>query len=417
MGHRDISRRALIGCMAAGLLAGCAGAPPPVVEPRTATQSARADGVHRRTSSAYQVLYRFDRYPNGSYPFASLIDVKGKLYGTTSHGGKGCHKHSYGCGTVFAIAANGAHELVFDFDPWAQGAYPQSNLIDAKGTFYGTTYEGGAHGYGTVYSVSPSGSETVVYSLQGQSDGGYPVAPVVDVKGTLYGTTSGGGAKNGRYYHGTVYSVTRSGVHVVLHKFKGFGDGAYPDSGLVAVQGTLYGTTPDGGDFSVCTEDGCGVVYSITPSGDERIVYRFAGGSDGQVPESGLIDVNGTLYGTTAGGGTGSAGTVYSITTSGQKTVLYNFTGHADGGNPRASLLYADGTLYGTTYGGGTSGDGTVFSVTLGGTETVLHSFAGGTDGKNPIAGLVDVNGTLYGTTGYAGLNNNCCGTVFALTP
>ncbi len=355
-------------------------------------------------------------YPNGAYPSAGLVDVKGTLYGTTSRGGKGCHKHSFGCGTVYSIAVNGAHQLVYSFYPWAQGAYPESNLIDVKGTFYGTTDEGG-RGVGTVYSVSPGGSQTVVYSFQGRSDGGYPVASLLDVKGTLYGTTNSGGVKNGRYYHGTIYSVTPSGVHTVLHKFKGFGDGAYPVSGLVAVNGTMYGTTPYGGDFSVCTEDGCGVVYSITPSGDEKIVYRFAGGSDGQVPESGLIDVNGTLYGTTAGGGSSSAGTVYSITTSGEKTVIYNFKGGTDGGNPRASLIYSNGTLYGTTQGGGTSGAGTVFSVTLGGTETVLHSFAGGTDGASPMASLVDVNGTLYGTTEYEGLNRHCCGTVFALTP
>lgn len=418
MGRWDITRQALISCAVAALLSGCGASQPPVAAPGAAAQMSRAgSNPHSSSSSAYQVLYRFDRYPNGAYPLGSLINVKGTLYGTTSHGGKGCHVRSFGCGTVFSLTSNGAHQLVYDFNPWAQGAYPESNLIDVKGTFYGTTYQGG-RAVGTVYSVSSSGSQTVVYSFQGQSDGGYPIAPVVDFKGTLYGTTSGGGAKNGRYYHGTIYSVTPSGVHTVLHKFKGFGDGAYPNSGLVVVNGTLYGTTPYGGDFSVCTQDGCGVVYSLTPSGDEKIVYRFAGGSDGQVPESGLIDVSGTLYGTTAGGGSGSAGTIYSITTSGQKTTLYSFKGGtADGANPRASLTYTNGTLYGTTEGGGTYGDGTVFSLTMGGTETVLHSFAGNADGVSPLAGLVDVNGTLYGTTAYAGLNRHCCGTVFAITP
>ena len=36
------------------------------------------------------------------------------------------------------------------------------------------------------------------------------------------------------------------------------------------------------------------------------MLYSFSGGSDGKNPESGLIDVNGTLYGTTPfGGGSG----------------------------------------------------------------------------------------------------------------
>ena len=48
-----------------------------------------------------------------------------------------------------------------------------------------------------------------------------------------------------------------------------------------------------------------------------RFDYSFSGGSDGKNPESGLIDINGTLYGATAyGGGSGpkTGGTVYSIT-------------------------------------------------------------------------------------------------------
>ncbi|MGA8325772.1 MAG: hypothetical protein WB757_06785 [Candidatus Cybelea sp.] len=51
---------------------------------------------------------------------------------------------------------------------------------------------------------------------------------------------------------------------------------------------------------------GDGTVFSVTPSGIEAVLYSFSGGSDGKNPESGLIDVNGTLYGTTPyGGGSG----------------------------------------------------------------------------------------------------------------
>ena len=43
------------------------------------------------------VLHSFAGAPDGAYPDASLIDVKGTLYGTTDSGG------SYGDGTVFAL--------------------------------------------------------------------------------------------------------------------------------------------------------------------------------------------------------------------------------------------------------------------------------------------------------------------------
>ncbi|MFY9739923.1 MAG: choice-of-anchor tandem repeat GloVer-containing protein [Candidatus Cybelea sp.] len=124
-------------------------------------------------------------------------------------------------------------------------------------------------------------------------------------------------------------------------------------------------------------------------SGAENVLYSFRATSDGRNPVAPLIDGNGVLYGTTPSGGIGdcleptggSCGTVYSITTSGAEKVIYMFPyGGARGAVPRSGLMDVHGTLYGTTYYGGTSGppqsgDGTVFSVTTDGTENVLHRF------------------------------------------
>jgi uncharacterized repeat protein (TIGR03803 family) len=109
-----------------------------------------------------------------------------------------------------------------------------------------------------------------------------------------------------------------------------------------------------------------GTVFSITPSGTENVVYSFAGGSDGLLPRSDLINMKGTLYGTTEAGGSGGFGngTVFSVTLSGAENVLYTFTGEPDGAEPLSGLVSVNGTLYGTTYQGGTSNNGTVFSIT-----------------------------------------------------
>jgi uncharacterized repeat protein (TIGR03803 family) len=74
------------------------------------------------------------------------------------------------------------------------------------------------------------------------------------------------------------------------------------------------------------------------------VLYRFKGGS-----LSGLLDVNGTLYGTTFSGGTSNAGTVYSVSTSGVVKVLYSFKGGSDGAHPIGGLIDVKGVLYGTT--------------------------------------------------------------------
>jgi uncharacterized repeat protein (TIGR03803 family) len=55
-------------------------------------------------------------------------------------------------------------------------------------------------------------------------------------------------------------------------------------------------------------------VYSVTPAGVEKVVYAFQAGTDGYLPMSGLINVGGTLYGTTRNGGTSGLGTVFAVT-------------------------------------------------------------------------------------------------------
>ena len=45
----------------------------------------------------------------------------------------------------------------------------------------------------------------------------------------------------------------------------------------------------------------------------EAVVYSFKGFPDGDDPDAGLIDVGGTLNGTTEGGGAVDAGTVFKV--------------------------------------------------------------------------------------------------------
>jgi uncharacterized repeat protein (TIGR03803 family) len=142
---------------------------------------------------------------------------------------------------------------------------------------------------------------------------------------------------------------------------------------LINVNGVLYGTTVSGGG----TAKGNGIVYRISTAGAEKVVYRFAGGSDGAHPEADLTEVSGMLYGTTSGNGdsscsasgAGACGTVFSISTSGVETVLHRFAGNTDGNDPAGPLTNVNGRLYGTTSQGGNAhgdpyGYGTFFAVT-----------------------------------------------------
>jgi uncharacterized repeat protein (TIGR03803 family) len=431
---RTLARFALSIGIAAAFLAGCGGSQPLISAPGTIPQAPAI--AARATSTNYKVVYSFGGSSDGSGPHASLIDVGGTLYGTTAGGGSypGCGLYR-DCGTVFRITTSGSEKVLYSFGGTPDGGVPLASLVDAGSTLYGTTQFGGSYiscdyfytvGCGTVFSITPSGQEKVLHSFGKGSDGFYPSASLIEVKGVLYGTTKFGYLVYGHYECnnsqgcGIVFSITRSGREKVLHRFGSGSDGVQPGAGLIDVKGTLYGTTTQGGGAYCTPNGGCGTVFTITPSGVEKVLHSF-NETDGAGPQASLVELKGKLYGTTTGGGEYHDGTVFSITPAGKEKVLHSFGGGADGATPVASLIKVKGALYGTTENGGayacgTVSCGTVFRITTSGTLTVLHTFGdSSSDGRFPYAGLTDLGGTLYGTTKNGGTYGH--GTVFALTP
>jgi uncharacterized repeat protein (TIGR03803 family) len=70
------------------------------------------------------------------------------------------------------------------------------------------------------------------------------------------------------------------------------------------------------------------------------VLYTFTGGIDGGNPVGAVIrDAEGNLYRTTCCDGAYGAGTVFMLDNAGNEKVLYSFTGGADGDQPYASLI------------------------------------------------------------------------------
>jgi uncharacterized repeat protein (TIGR03803 family) len=308
------------------------------------------DGKHK-------VLHNFgDHKADGEDPAAGMINVGGNFYGTTHDGGV------YNLGTLFMITADGTEEVLYDFGAEKDGRSPSAGLLYKSGTLYGTTALGGAHGKGTVFSILPDGTEKVLHSFGGGSDdGSIPLASLIAVKDTLYGTTFHGGPND----EGTAFSITLDGTEKVLHNFGGAGDGVKPSAALTEVNGTFYGTTFGGGAY------GWGTLFSLTTDGTETVLHNFGNANDGSESRADLVHEGTTLYGVTYYGGTHDDGTVFSFTTDGTtkndtEQVLYNFGDQDhDGKAPLAGLLDVNGTLYGTTsLGGKDMSDGAVFSLT-----------------------------------------------------
>jgi hypothetical protein len=113
----------------------------------------------------------------------------------------------------------------------------------------------------------------------------------------------------------------------------------------------------------------------LQPS-SEKVLYSFCSvGSncaDGQYPQASLIfDKAGNLYGTTFDGGAYSLGSVFELVRGSGGTwtenVLYSFcaaTNCTDGTNPEGLVFGANGKLYGLAQTGGGDGFGAVFQLT-----------------------------------------------------
>jgi uncharacterized repeat protein (TIGR03803 family) len=405
----NLGRFALI-ASAAVLFAGCGRSQSPIGAPGAIPQSRPvAEGV-RDGAAALAPKAGIASYA----PDIQLVAVNGELYGATSNGGM------YSGGTAFSITTSGAEKVLYNFGNGSDGAGPTS-MISVDGKFYGTTLGGGAYGKGTVFSLTTSGEEHVLYSFGNSPDANAPTG-LTNIHGTLYGTAVGGA-----YNFGTVFSITINGVEKVVHSFgQGCGascaGGSYPQGGLLEIGKRLYGATYGGG------ADNAGVVFSMSKkTGQTNVLYSFSSGSGSAEAYGSLIDVDGLAYGTTAFGGKYGDGSIYRVSTNGTAKVLHNFEAgckrRVDGQLPRAPLIDVNGTLYGTTWEGGSDavcyyfeGSGTVFSATRSGKVKVLHTFAlsTGGDGSSPAAAPTELNGVLYGTTHYGGACG--LGTVYSIT-
>lgn len=257
---------------------------------------------------------------------------------------------------------------------------------------------------------------------------------ILDTAGNLYGTTYYGGDYAGGcgYGCGTVFKLTRENgkwTETVLHEFQDNGhDGYYPLGGLaIDAAGNLYGTTTEGGAYSV------GSVFMLEPNANgsysETVIYSFCSVQDcldGEWPEAGLIlDAVGNLYGTTSQGGDVYGGVVFELTpgSSGNwnETILYSLVGSYEGGSYAGLTFDKAGNLYGTTNGGSCPSGGTVFKLSPRKQGDwyyrLLYKFSqGGKDGACPSASVTfDAAGNLYSTTFLGGAYN--AGVVFKLAP
>jgi uncharacterized repeat protein (TIGR03803 family) len=163
------------------------------------------------TSGVLTTIHSFCALPNcpdGSYSESALVQGSdGNLYGTTQNGGG--FGINQGGGTVYQLTLGGTLTTLHSFCSvagCADGSNPRAGLIQATdGNLYGVTVYGGAQGAGTIFEITTAGALTTLYNFCSQpdcTDGAYPIAELMQsTDGTFYGTTYSGGASYGTIYN------------------------------------------------------------------------------------------------------------------------------------------------------------------------------------------------------------------------
>ncbi len=108
----------------------------------------------------YQAVYKFDdSVGNGVGPAASLVNVGGKLFGACSSSNGGIY---YQDGTAFEYDPFSSAQTtlhLFIGSSYGDGYEPQSTLVSANDTLFGTTEFGDSdHSGGTIFKINTDGS-------------------------------------------------------------------------------------------------------------------------------------------------------------------------------------------------------------------------------------------------------------------
>ena len=209
---------------------------------------------YNTATSVYKKLWDSDN-PRGGYYVGGWVYAKNRnLYGVVSLGG------SDNSGSLISLnPATGKCTTVWQFTDSATGTHPQKHLIQGSdGKLYGMTNSGSPYWAGVLFSFELSSATfTKLYDLVDSTgkNGCSAMGNLIQASDNkLYGLTEEGG----KHKAGVLFSFDlNTKLYTALIDFD-YDSGARPyhPSLIQALNGKLYGTTDDGGDY------GNGVLFS-----------------------------------------------------------------------------------------------------------------------------------------------------------
>lgn len=293
-------------------------------------------------------------------PIVLIAGSDGNLYGATGPRAVGDVN-----GMIFKLTPSGTFTPIYHFQD-GKGTHATTLVQGADGNLYGTAAgdsSGGffnhpatMHNAGIFFRLTPAGVFTVLYQFTGGADGSLPNALIQGKDGNFYGSTFCGPESPPNLFNGngTIFKITPAGVLTTLYSFTGGSDGANPGNIVEGADGNLYGIADAGTTRTV---------FKVTPAGQRTTVYNLQG-TNGTFSAGLLASTDGSVYGTTKDGGIPKAGNIFRISPAGQVTT-WAFDGQGTGGQPSRPFEGAEHSLYGATSVGGASNNGTVYRLNM----------------------------------------------------
>lgn len=293
----------------------------------------------------------------------------------------------------------------------------QNQLMNLYGAaYYGTAYygDGQATGQGTLYNLNADGRNFNLHHIFGiPVQGAYfmhgPLYQASD--GKIYGLTKQTGISS--VTGGTLFQYDiATNEYITKGFFQGSDLGELPNAGVIEYNGGLYGTCTQGGSL------GYGTIFGYNMATSQLVISAPFDNSNGARPYGNLtIAPNGKMYGLAGIGGFYGKGTLFEFDPASNTISKKHDFNNTNGEEPYGSLVLAsNGKMYGYTVYGGSANKGVIFEFNLSTKKvTPKRSFTGANGAKPLFNGMVEVSGVLYGVTSEGGTANK--GVIFAYNP
>jgi uncharacterized repeat protein (TIGR03803 family) len=317
--------------------------------------------VFKLTSSGqFTRLFAFSpgaskNYPQGDFPVSLVEGTDGFLYGVA--GGGGAHRH----GSVFKISKTGTgFHILHSFCALANcadGASGGKLVLGRDGNFYGASAFGGStrctNGCGTIYGITPTGQFTTIHMFNG-TDGNMPSGLTLASDGNFYG-----------WANLLQFRITPAG------QFTSFSSLVFANPRTVIQSDFVQGA--DGKFYGVAChyELHQHVLFEVGLDGSNLQTFSSFEPCQLGFRATLLSASDGNLWEGTLNNSSSSVGSMTALSPQNGLIVRsFSFDG-ANGSQSYGPMIQGkDGTLYGTTYGGGTVStgmpDGVVFSLSAG---------------------------------------------------